>query len=220
MKFATRLCRDRSGVTLIEQLVALLLGAVIIGSLYEFYRAELFRTITQEAKTATLEDARGALDIMVRDLRNAGSWGTGSAPAESSVGDDPNSDADTDCNRVYAASGAMIHVQMDLNGNGSCGDVEPRENIRYELTGPTSTCPGTNIIRRNGDCLVANVKTATAGKLFTYYDITGVDLGDAPPLPAIKRIRITFSVQVKNPNPREGGNMTSTLSTSIELRNQ
>jgi hypothetical protein len=77
-----QLHHDSSGVTLIEQLVALLLGTVIIASLYEFYRAELFRTISQEAKTSTLEDARGALDIIVRDLRNAGSWGTGSAPPE------------------------------------------------------------------------------------------------------------------------------------------
>ena len=219
MKLAIRLRHNRSGVTLIEQLVALLLGAVMIASLYEFYRAELFRTLAQEAKTATLEDARGALDIMVRDLRNAGSWGTNRTPAENGVADDPDNDADTDCNRVYAASGAMIHVQMDLNGNGNCSDVEPRENIRYELTGPTSTCPGTSIIRRNGDCLVANIKTATVGKLFTYYDATGVDLGNSPSLPAIKRIRIAFSVQVKNPNPQEGGNTTSTVSTSIELRN-
>ena len=219
MKLTLQLRHNRSGVTLIEQLVALLLGAVIIASLYEFYRTELFRTLAQEAKTATLEDARGALDIMVRDLRNAGSWGTSRAPAENGVADDPDNDADTDCNRVYAASGAMIHVQMDLNGNGNCSDVEPRENIRYELTGPTSTCPGTSIIRRNGDCLVANIKTATVGKLFTYYDVTGVDLGNSPLLPAIKRIRIAFSVQVKNPNPQEGGNTTSTVSTSIELRN-
>jgi hypothetical protein len=133
--------------------------------------------------------------------------------------DDPNNDADTNCNRVYAASGGMIHVQMDLNSNDSCADTEPRENIRYELTGPTSTCPGTNIIRRNGDCLVANVKTASTGKLFTYYDVTGADLGDSPSPMAIKRIRIAFAVQVKNPDPRVGGNMTSTLSTSIDLRN-
>ena len=75
------------------------------------------------------------------------------------------------------------------------------------------------IIRRNGDCLVANVKTATAGKLFSYYNVTGADLGDSPSLTAIKRIRIAFAVQVKNPDPRVGGNMTSTLSTSIDLRN-
>lgn len=214
-----KLRHDSAGVTLIEQLVALLLGTLVITSLYEFYRAELFRTISQEAKVSTLEDVRGALDIIVRDLRNAGSWGTGSAPLERGVADDPNNDADTVCNRVYAASGGMIHVQMDLNANGSCADAEPRENIRYELTGPTSTCPGMTIIRRNGDCLVANVKTAPGGKLFTYYDVAGADLGDTPSLTAIKRIRIAFAVQVKNPDPRVGGNMTSTLSTSIELRN-
>ena len=109
MKFSMRLRHDSSGVTLIEQVVALLLGAIVISSLYEFYRAELFRTISQEAKTSTLEDARGALDIIVRDLRNAGSWGAGSAPPERGGTDDPNNDADTDCNRVYAASGAMVH---------------------------------------------------------------------------------------------------------------
>lgn len=211
--------RNNGGVTLIEQLVALLLGTVAITSLYEFYRAELFRSISQEAKTATLEDARGAMDIIVRDLRNAGSWGAGSVPPERGGADDPDNDTDTYCNRVYAASGRMIHVQMDLNGNDSCADPEPRENVRYELTGATSTCPGTTIIRRNGDCLVANVKTATAGKLFTYYDATGADLGDLPLPTAIKWIRIAFAVQVRNPDHRVGGNMTSTLSTSIELRN-
>jgi Tfp pilus assembly protein PilW len=219
MRLSMQRLQNPRGVTLIEQLVALLLGTIIIASLYEFYRAELFRAISQEAKTSTLEDARGALDIMVRDLRNAGSWGTGSAPPERGGMDDPHNDPDTNCNRVYAASGGMIHVQMDLNSNDSCADTEPRENIRYELTGPTSTCPGTTIIRRNGDCLVANVKTASTGKLFSYYDVTGADLGDSPSPMAIKRIRIAFAVQVKNPDPRVGGNMSSTLSTSIDLRN-
>jgi Tfp pilus assembly protein PilW len=219
MRLLIQFYYNSRGVTLIEQLVALLLGTIVIASLYEFYRAELFRTISQEAKISTLEDARGALDIMVRDLRNAGSWGTGSAPPERGGVDDPNYDADTNCNRVYSASGGMIHVQMDVNGNDSCADNEPRENIRYELSGPTSTCPGTTIIRRNGDCLVANVKTLAAGKLFTYYDITGADLGNSPLPTAIKRIRIAFAVQVRNPDPRVGGNMASTVSTSIELRN-
>jgi Tfp pilus assembly protein PilW len=207
------------GTTLIEQLMSLLLGSIVITTLYGFYRAELFRTISQEAKTATLEDARGALDIIVRDLRNAGSWDAGEAPLERGGSDDPDNDADAVCNRVYVASARMVHVQMDHNGNGSCVDTDPRENVRYELTGPTSTCPGMSIIRRNGDCLVANVVTPSTGKLFTYYDTMGVDLGDTPPPSAIKRIRVAFAVQVRNPDPRVGGNMSSTLSTSIELRN-
>jgi Tfp pilus assembly protein PilW len=220
MKLLIRLGRDSDGVTLIEQLASLLLGSIVITTLYGFYRAELFRTISQEAKTATLEDARGALDIIVHDLRNAGSWDAGGgAPLERGGLDDPDNDADTVCNRVYAASARMIHVQMDHDGNGSCADTDPRESVRYELTGPTSTCPGTSIIRRNGDCLVANVTTPATGKLFTYYDIMGLELGDAPSPSAIKRIRVAFAVQVKNPDPRIGGNIASTLSTSAELRN-
>jgi Tfp pilus assembly protein PilW len=210
---------DQRGVTLVEQLISLLLGAVMITSLYGYFRAELYQLASLESKTATLEDARGALDIMLRDLKNAGSWGTGSAPGETGAGDDPQNDADQVCNRVYAATATLIHVQMDLNGNGTCADTNPRENIRYELTGPTATCAGPYIIRRNGDCLVANVIPESAGKLFTYYDGAGADLGNAPDRDGIKRVRIAFSVQVKNPDPKAGGYLRSTVSNSIEFRN-
>ncbi len=214
-----RLTRNRHGATLVEQLVALVLGAVMITSLYGFYRAELFHILTQEAKIVTLEDARGAMDMITRDLKNAGSWGTGSAPPERGTGDDPNGDADSVCNRIYAATRLLIHIQMDLNGNDNCTDLEPRENIRYELAGATATCPGRAVIRRNGDCLVPNVNTPVPDKLFTYYDINGVDLGDTPAPSAIKRVRIAFSVEAKNPDPKARGKLASTLSNSIELRN-
>jgi Tfp pilus assembly protein PilW len=207
------------GATLVESLASLLLGSVMIAGLYGFYRSELFHHLTQEAKTTTLEDARGALDIIVQDLRNAGSWGAGSAPAERGGEDDPSNDPDAVCNRVYAASASMIHVQMDLNGNGSCADAVPRESIRYELTGPTSTCPGPSIIRRNGDCLIAGVAPLMDGKLFRYYDNAGAELGDTPPPQAIKRVRMAFAVQLKNPDPARGGNVSSALSTSVEFRN-
>jgi hypothetical protein len=172
-----------------------------------------------ESKTGTLEDARGALDIMIRDLMNAGSWQNGSPPVETGAGDDPDQDSDLICNRVYAASPSTIHIQMDLNGNGNCADADPRENIRYELANPTGTCPGPQIIRRNGDCLVANVVPALPGRVFTYYDADGADLGSNPARDAIKRVKIAFSVQVKNPDPKGSGNLTSTVLSSVEFRN-
>jgi hypothetical protein len=210
---------NHCGATLIEQMVALLLGSVLITSLYGYFRSSLYQLLSIETKTATLEDARGALDIMLRDLKNAGSWESGSAPAEMGGADDPDNDADTVCNRVYAATASMIHVQMSLNVNGNCADIDPPENIRYELTGPTSTCAGSNIIRRNGICLVANVVLPVAGKLFTYFDADGTDLGNTPARDSIKRVRIAFAVQVKNPDPRLNGNLASTLSSSVQLRN-
>lgn len=214
-----RRLNNQRGVTFIEQMVGLMLGSVMIASLYAYFRSNLYQQLSLETKTTTLEDARGALDIMLRDLRHAGSWGSGSAPNEIGGTDDPDNDVDSVCNRVYAATPSMVHIQMDLNGNGNCADDDPRENIRYELTGPTSTCPGTNIIRRNGDCLVANVVLPIAGKLFAYFDGDGTDLGSTPPLNSIKRVRIAFAVQVKNPDPRLSGNLASTLSSSVELRN-
>jgi len=210
---------EQDGVTLIEQVVSLLLGSVLITSLYAYFRAELYRTVSVESKTATLEDARGALDIMLRDLMNAGAWPSGVAPLETGVADDPDHDADSVCNRVYAASPSAIHIQMDLNGNGNCTDTDPRENIRYELTNPTATCPGPQIIRRNGDCLVANVVPGLPDKLFTYYDANGADLGANPARDAIKRVKIGFSVQVKNPDPNGAGNLSSTVLSSVEFRN-
>ena len=204
---------------MIEQLGALLLGSVIITSLFGFYQAELSHLLAQETRMATLEDARGMMDMISRDLKLAGSWSTGSAPSESSLGDDPDGDEDSVCNRIYAASERLIHIQMDLNGNGNCADIEPRENIRYELGAPTSTCPGTTVIRRNGDCLVPHASAPNSGKLFRYYGENGLELGSSPPLEAIKRIAISFSVGMKQPDSKTGGNLSSTLSNSVELRN-
>jgi type II secretory pathway component PulJ len=210
---------SKEGATLIEQMAALLLGSVMITALYGYFRSSLYQLVSLETMTATLEDARGALDIMVRDLKNAGSWGTGSAPDELGGADDPDNDSDTVCNRVYAATPSLVYIQMDLNGNGNCSDTDPRENIRYELAGPTATCAGPNTIRRNGDCLVANVVPLTSGKLFTFYDADGADLGNTPGRDSIRRIRIAFTVQAKNPDPRMSGNLASSLSSSVEFRN-
>jgi Tfp pilus assembly protein PilW len=119
-----QITQNDCGATLIEQLGALLLGTIIIAALFAFYRTELFHLLAQETRMATLEDARGAMDIISRDLKLAGSWGTGSAPSETGLGDDPDGDEDSACNRIYRATERVIQIQMDLNGNGNCADLE------------------------------------------------------------------------------------------------
>ena len=210
---------NQSGVSFVEQMVALALGSVLLTGLYGYFRSNLFQLLILESRTAILEDARGAVDIIIRDLRNAGSWSSGSVPTEMGGADDPDNDPDAVCNRVYAATASMIHVQMDINGNGNCADTDPRENIRYELAGPTTTCPGPSIIRRNGDCLVANVVVPAEGKLFTYFDRDGNDLGNLPPLDLIRRVRVAFTIEVKSPTPQITGKLASSLSSSVQLRN-
>ena len=57
------------------------------------------------------------------------------------------------------------------------------------------------------------------GKLFRYFDDTGVELSEPIDRDSIKRARIEFSVRVKNPDARIGGDLVSTLATNVELRN-
>ncbi len=222
----SRIFWERGGFTVTELLVSMLFAGIVVATLYGFFRDQLFILISQETKTATLEDARGGLNLMARELRNAGAWKGGTAPAESTPTiDDPDNDADAVCNRVYAATKTLVIVQMDLNGDGNCTDnssTDLIETVKYELASSTSTCSGSNIIQRNDDCLVANVVTPLGtDKLFSFYDSSNTDLGDNPSsLANIKRIKITFRVQVINPNPNVGGNIFSTLSTSVLLRNE
>ena len=198
---------DDKGFTIAELLLAALFGMVVVASLYSFYRGQLFSLLVQEAKTATLEDARGGLDIMLRELRNAGSWGSGAVPSG--------------CSRVVAATAQLVRIQADLDGNGDCSSTTG-EDVTFDLSVATSTCPG-SIIRRNGRCLVGNVATAIAGRIFTYYDKNNTDLGLNPSLTGIKRVKVTFGVQMSNPDPRSRGrnpNITSSLSSSVEIRNR
>jgi hypothetical protein len=66
---------------------------------------------------------------------------------------------------------------------------------------------------------VANVTTPVAGVLFTYFDDSGSQLGAYPSVDAIKRIRISFAVRAKNPDPKANASVISQLSSSVDLRN-
>jgi Tfp pilus assembly protein PilW len=196
--------RDR-GFTATELIIGALFAMVVIGSLYGFYREQLFGLLSQEAKTATLEEGRGALDLMVREIRNAGGWSAGIVPSG--------------CARIVEATATRIHIQADLDGNGDCGSLSG-EDVLYELSGPTSTCPGTTI-RRNGNCLVGNVLLAAGSDLFSYYG-SGSTIPLTHPITdfvAVHRVKVIFSVQVANPSPNAAGAIKSVLSSSIDLRN-
>lgn len=217
---------DGRGFTTTELLVASLFALVVLATLYGFYRDQLYHFLSQETKTATLEDARGAMDMMVRELRNAGAWTSGVQPGG--------------CQKIVAAMDTAIRIQADLDGDDNCTGATG-EDVTYELSGATSTCPGTIIRRRGsaidpGQCFVANVLIPSGNSFLTYYPSgtnpapycfsTGNPVGCSGDLAAnlanIKRIKITFAVQLTNPNPNARAanpNISTTLSSSVQLRN-
>ena len=189
--------------------MSLLLGAGLIISLYGYFRHELYRFLSLKRKPRLWKTlaARWISWCAICKMPALGAPGARRwKPARPTT---RSAMRDTVCNRVYSATPVIFHVQMDLNGNGNCADNDPRENLRYEFTGPTATCPGPYIIRRNGDCLVANVVPDSAGKILTYYDADGYDLGAMPAAAAIKRVKIAFAVETKNPDAKIGGSLSS-----------
>ncbi len=214
-----RIFWNRRGFTLAELLVAALFGMIVIATLYSFYREQLFHLLSQETKTATLEDARGALDMMVREMRNAGAF-----PVET----------DTTCIKddsgiplkIISANAASFHFQTDThspgsppssnNPDGKCS--ETGEKVTYALSGSTITRDGPT------NPLVKNVVVPSGSDFLTYYQ-AGSTVALTHPISdpsTIKRIKITFSVQVPDPTPEgktTGRTVTSSLSSSVEFRN-
>ncbi len=189
--------------------MAALFGMIVMATLYSFYRQQIFSLLSQETKTATLEEARGALDMMVRELRNAGAFpvATDDTCAKDNLGNPK---------RVIAASTSLIHIQSDNDGDGKCAATG--EIVTYALSGSTIT--------RNGPTnpVVKNVVIPSGSRFLTYYQA-----GSTTPLPhpisdasVIKRIKIAFSVQVPDPTPEgkaAGRKVASSLSSSVEFRN-
>lgn len=196
------------GFTTTELIVASLFAVLVLATLYSFYRDQLYNLLSQEIKTATLEDARGAMDLMVRELRNAGAWASGSAP--------------TGCARFQVATATQIQIQADVDGNNNC--TATGEDVTYAyVSTATSTCPAGRITRKD-DCLVGSIVIPAGTDFLTYYAAGSTTPLTQPisDLNAIKRVKITFAVQMQNPNPNARGvnpNISTTLSSSVEFRN-
>ena len=206
--------RDKRGFTTAELLVAALFGMIVVATLYGFFREQMFNLLAQETKTATLEDARGALDMMVRELSNAGSFPLPIGyPTTRPAGDDDGSN----CKRLVLANtnATSIRIQADLNGDGDCSD--DNEDVTYTYNSTSGT------ISRNGNTspVVSNVVTSN---FLTYY-VAGSATAVTPSstnINAIKRAKITIAVRVADPTPEgkaAGRNITSTLYSNVDFRN-
>src|SRR3990167_9234230 len=73
--------KTETGFTIIELLVSLLLTSIIMGAIYSVYRVQTHSAKIQENRLEAQEYARSVLDMMVREIRNAGYAPTGAACA-------------------------------------------------------------------------------------------------------------------------------------------
>ena len=188
---------------MVELLVSLLLTSIIMTAVYSVYRVQTHSAKVQESRLEAQEYARSVLDMMVREVRNAGYAPTGAA-----------------CAGVAAASAQSLQFLYDANADGDCGD--PDEDITY--TYDTTGCTGGlgNITRGSGNPLTnCNV---TSSFSLSYFMQDGTGLTSLPLSAAdrltIQRVLITLTVQSLKPDTEFGSQLTVTMTSNADLRNR
>jgi len=207
----------QAGFTLVEVLVWTVLSAVVLGAAYSVYRMQAREFKVQENRLEAQEYAQAVIELMVREIRNAGY--------------DPRA---VGCAGVVQANAQTLQFKYDANEASACDDTN--ENITYAFD--NTGCPtGYGNIKRNGEPLTdCNVPEGSANFSFTYYPKdcvnnfsapVGSGLGDCPAaaggnsgtLAAIRRVQVKVTVRSKNPDPVFGGQLTTTMTSNADLRN-
>lgn len=192
------------GTSLVELLVSTVFVSVLTAISYSFARGALMSARLQEVKSEAQQVTVMALDMLARDLRMAGF----SAAGKPLVG-------------LRAATQDRVEVACDLNGDGDTADSN--EVIAYGYSEDKH-----QVTRATGggspQPLVRNVPSG--GLRFSYFDAGGVQLAaegggaTAEECRRIHRIDVLLSVQLANPDPNVAAPLTSTVSSSVSLRNQ
>jgi type IV pilus assembly protein PilW len=206
--------RNQKGFTLSELLVAAGLSLAVLASIYGLFRSQAHTIKGQESRVEAHEYAMAILDVIVREIRNAGYFPTGTACANVS-----------NTAGIASASLTSFSLVYDKDGNGTCSGDDEVITFAYNSVGQDVT--------RNSQALSEGNVTALQ---FTYYPqqtsgtapapycfSTGVPAGCsgnlASSLNSVQKIAVSITVQSRNPDVQFGGQSTITMSSSADLRN-
>ena len=187
---------------MVELLVSLLLTSIIMTAVYSVYRVQTHSAKVQENRLEAQEYARSVLDMMVREIRNAGYAPTGAA-----------------CAGVALASAQSLQFLYDADADGNC--TPPDEDITYAFD--TTGCTGGlgNITRGSGNPLT-NCNVTSSFDL-RYLKQDGWELSrpvTSGELANIQRVNIALTVQSLKPDTEFGGQLTVTMTSNADLRNR
>jgi len=194
--------RDDKGLSLVELMVVLVLSLMLMAAVYMTYQIQHRTSEAQHRVTAVQQDLRAVLNIMSRDIRQAGCDPT----MHSTAGIIPNE-----------SGPSALSFSMDLNEDGDTGDANPEEQVAFTLSGTD--------IQRNGVTLAQNVTTLG----FVYYDenntvITPTDAGGssltATEASDVRDVEIRVRVQSDKRDPETNQFISRAMTKRLKLRNQ
>jgi len=138
--------KTKKGITLIELLVALVIGGIIIAGIYRVFIAQGRAYVVQDQVVETQQNIRSAMEILLRDLRMAGFDGD-NTPLTTSITPGANT-----ITIFYEHNGAIRQTSYSVDGTSRL----MRNQVPPEI--PPSEA--------GGDPILTNV--STLNDIFTY----------------------------------------------------
>lgn len=214
----------RRGFSLVELMIAMMVGLVVLSSLYTLFTVQSKQLGNQEMAVEMQQNARMAMDIITREMRMAGLNPT--ATLSQCDGTLPNSLTSSSCVGILDASSTICKFNMDVSDTGGSGDPDgatdgPNETITYGLY--TSTSGGVSVQclgrKTTNDSSYQPVVEYIQSLSFSYLDSSG---GTAATIGEIRSIQVTIVANAAKPDPSyptNSGYRTYTLTSRITPRN-
>ena len=171
-----------AGFTLTEMMVAITIGMIVIASVTGTFTAQTRQNNAEEQISQLHQNVRGALDLITRDLMQAGY----KAPGGSVTG--------------VSYSTTQLLIQADLNANSTIDTT----NTSLEYIVYAYDSANKQITRKLGtsgtaDVVADNITSFT----FNYYDANGTTTTSSV---SIRKLTVSISGQTAKPDPSYSSN--------------
>jgi type IV pilus assembly protein PilW len=174
---------NNGGFTLIELMIALALGMIVMASVATTFTTQTRAYSAQEQINQMEQNARGALDIMSREIKMAGYK--------------PNGGSVTG---VVSYTSTSLTIQADLNADGAIStSASDYEQIAYAYDTTNK-----KITRQVGGATAATLAENISAFAFTYYQASGTTT--ATSATNIRRIKIAITAKTEKPDPGYSSN--------------
>lgn len=186
--------KNMNGFTLIELMVAMVVGSIVMAGIISTHQNQLQSHLTQQSVVDMHQNARAAMHVMKNEIQMAGYDVTKTADAT-----------------VLTATATDFRFQIDANQDGDCDDAN--EDIRYALTGgnlgrETGGGGGLQPVAENIDALN-----------FIYYDDTMTAFvptpGNETELASVRLVQVTIVSRADDPVMSFRHNSTNTYTNPI-----
>ncbi len=235
----------QSGFSLIELLIVIAILSIVMGAVFSQITDIQRSSATEQVKLDLFQESREFMDQISRDLRSAGYPNPHNATTNQ-FGSDAAGNLLPDQQSQSLAVGLVyvnyneLQFEGDVTGTGQVSvihyllDTSDPNNLRLKRsqTWKADATKPTDQSAANFEVEVEHVinGTGTTNPIFTAYkpdgtvvnksDGTRLDfLADATTLASINSLRISLTVQAKNPDPKTGKKPITTLVSTVKLNN-